>query len=474
MRVEHIAEPELEFGGGGRHIDIRFGITNYGPLDLGSDAAPERIRLGVVGTGEMVESCGTWLERCRGPLEEKGGDDGRLYNLFPRFPGFCPEEGFRSTLALDSRARETLPRRGFEWPEAATHEVRVRSAVEQFMSGIRLLKESGRVDVAVCALSDEVVDLMDLPSEAGAPRLDFHDMLKAQAMDLNFPVQLVLPRTFGSGRSRSNKVRPGTKSLQDEATRAWNFHTALYYKAGGLPWRIARDKSGYTTCFVGVSFYRSLDGGELGTSMAQVFDERGDGIIVRGAAVRMSKHDRRVELSEEDAHALLKGALERYRQEHRTLPARVVVHKTSRFSPSELAGFRSAQEDQRVDSGDFVSVTDSAPFRLFRNGRYPVLRGTLLSLDRLNHVVYTRGSVDFFSTYPGQYIPSPVCFRLDETSGTGASLAEEMLALSKMNWNQTQFDGRAPITIEAARKVGRILKYVPPEKTVAARYCYYM
>jgi len=43
--------------------------------------------------------------------------------------------------------------------------------------------------------------------------------------------------------------------LQDEATRAWNFSVALYYKGGGFPWRLADAQHG--TCYIGISFHMS-------------------------------------------------------------------------------------------------------------------------------------------------------------------------------------------------------------------------
>lgn len=55
MKLTHLGEPLLEFGGAFRHVDIRFGIMDYGPFDLGMDAAPTRIRLGIVGSAETVE-----------------------------------------------------------------------------------------------------------------------------------------------------------------------------------------------------------------------------------------------------------------------------------------------------------------------------------------------------------------------------------------------------------------------------------
>ena len=101
-------------------------------------------------------------------------------------------------------------------------------------------------------------------------------------MRLRTPIQLVLPGTYAqSTRARTRFERE--RHLQDEATRAWNFHKALYYKAGGTPWRLVRDPSALTTRYVGVSFYRSRDRATIATSIAQVFNERGEGIIVRGA-----------------------------------------------------------------------------------------------------------------------------------------------------------------------------------------------
>lgn len=49
MKLHFIDEPELEFGGAGRHIDIRHGLTEHGPLDGGLSSAPQCVRVGVVG-----------------------------------------------------------------------------------------------------------------------------------------------------------------------------------------------------------------------------------------------------------------------------------------------------------------------------------------------------------------------------------------------------------------------------------------
>jgi hypothetical protein len=82
--------------------------------------------------------------------------------------------------------------------------------------------------------------------------------------------------------------------------------------------------------------------------------------------------------------------------------------------------------------------------------------------------------VNFFATYPGLYVPRPLLFRCERVESAAIVLAHEILSLSKMNWNNTQFDGGEPITLRAARSVGDILKHVPNEAIVPARYAHYM
>lgn len=105
---------------------------------------------------------------------------------------------------------------------------------------------------------------------------------------------------------------------------------------------------------------------------------------------------------------------------------------------------------------------------------YPPLHGTLLSLDDRRYVLYTRGSFPFYGGYPGMYLASPLALELVTMDTSPVDLTTEVLSLTKMNWNQTQFDGRDPITMRTSRAVGRILMYVPPGGPVSARYANYV
>ncbi len=483
MNTDFFQEPELEFGTS-RHIDIRFGLMNYGPLDFASPLAPKQIKLGIVGTPETVEGVEAWFEKCKQEIPPKVS---KQPNLFAKFPGFGLDQCFHSTITMDSRLKRTIPQRDFD---QLAHNLNpdevVEKAVQMFLQEFGYLVQNANPDVLICAIPISLIRLLLFPetaysgdegdstTETTGIKLDFHDLLKAKAMPLKKPLQLILPTTYDSTKQFFQKRKPGViRRIQDEATRAWNIHTALYYKARGTPWRLVRDTSELTTCYVGISFYRSLNAERVSTSMAEIFNERGLGTVVRGGAAELSTKDKQPHLSESNAYKLLDFALERYREEHHNLPARLVVHKTSKFNDAELRGFNGSIKDKTIDSADFVSLNKSFT-RLFRLSPYPPLRGTFLSLDAKSHILYTRGSVDFFATYPGMYIPRPLVFYCDQVEQTPKFIAREILALTKMNWNNTQFDNSFPITIEASRRVSRILKYLSDTDQVEPRYSYYM
>lgn len=482
MKISFLQEPELRFGTG-EHVDVRFGIMNHGPLDYAAPHVGRQVHVGLVGTTETTEGVAEWLEKCRLGIPAK---ESRQPNLFPRFPGCSPDAGLRTTLVTTPQSTSVIPKIEIDKLVRTSTLDLIPKAVDLFLSEIRHLAENvPTVQTIVCALPMDLLEAMDQRPDSDRPqdeetddsldmRLDFHHLLKARAMDFRKPIQLVLPMTYDETKRRMQKKRPGVvRRLQDEATRAWNFHTALYYKAGGVPWRIVRDSTQLTVCYIGISFYKTLDGSSLMTSIAQVFNERGEGVIVRGGTAQVSKEDLQPHLSAEDADELLRGALARYREVHRTLPARVVLHKSSTFSAQEIEGFQSALAAERVTDHDFISIGPSDT-RLFRGGAYPPLRGTLLSLTDTEQVLYTRGSVHFFETYPGMYIPVPKLLRFAATEQTPKFLANEILSLTKMNWNNTQFDGALPITLRAARRVSEILKYCEEGTNVEPRYSFYM
>jgi hypothetical protein len=469
MRLLNVDEPELEFGGAQPHIDIRFGLKDYGPLDLLSTQSPKSIRLGLVGTSEGVEGFSQWITRCRNGIEAKRS---KQPYLFPAFPSHDGKTAFNCEFGTDSLlARELGRTQLLKLGQVSTIEERIKQAVDIFVAEIEHLCEKTKPDVIVCSFPEELSPLLDDPRQITS--YDFHDLLKARAMHVRVPLQLVLPSLWDPSKARKVKRSGLARALQDEATRAWNIHCALYYKAGGTPWRLKRLSTALNTCFVGISFYRSLDHFNLSTSIAQVFNERGEGVVIRGSVATVSKDDLQPHLGEEDAFQLLKEALRLYKREHQNLPARLVVHKTSSYSEGERTGFEQAVAEAEISTHDLLHLRPS-DVRLYRDGVYPPLRGTTLELEGDEFIMYTKGSVPFFQTYPGLYIPRPLDVRVVSSEQTVRFLAHEILALTKLNWNTTQFDGGDPVTIQASRMVGQVLRFCGDDQIIAPRYGFYM
>jgi hypothetical protein len=481
VKLQIIEEPRLAFHQNKMHVDIRAGLSAFGAFDKGGAGVPIPIRLGVIGTTATVDGVRDWLEQCKNGVAS--GEE-KLTTLRPPFPGMT-EQVFGTSLELSNTATRTITRH--ELTAALGKSEPLRHLAETFMQHARDLAGKSGLHVLVVAPPPEVFALGDAPQasvsdppidelqepapEQLAPSpstLNFHDMFKAQAIDLQLPCQVLRPDTYGSsaaGRARGRR-------LQDKATTAWNFHTALYYKAGGVPWRLARQPSTLTTCYVGVSFFKSLAGDKLMTSVAQVFDERGEGLVVQGGSASYDKDDRSPHLSAEDAQELLAGGLATYRREHKTMPARLVMHKTSYFNVQEKEGFTRAAEDEKLEVLDLVTVRRSGA-RVLRAGDSPMVRGTAMLFDEKSGIVYLKGTVPYFQVYPGAYIPRALEF-IREDGETGASeLARELIELSKLNFNNTQFDTGDPITVRAARRVGDILKHVPSGKKVNSRFRYF-
>ncbi len=261
MNAQVLGEPSLEFAGGARHLDPRFGVTEYGPADLLAPSAPRTINVGTLGAQSEIDAIRTWLDARRQPIEGKSPD---RPGLWPRFPGFTTNAGYRAELVFDDRLQRPLKSRALATLDGLDPRKRVEAAVEMYLDELRTLVQDGRPDVVICHIPDVLLEIDD-PREPGEPQdtIDgetaetswppaFHDLLKARAMPLRVPLQLVRSSTYDAARAgRQARKTWKPRQRQDDASIAWNFLTALYYKAGGTPWRMVRSSSDLDACYVG-------------------------------------------------------------------------------------------------------------------------------------------------------------------------------------------------------------------------------
>jgi len=414
--------------------------------------------------------------------------------LFPRFPGLEGSQGFQCSPHVPDSLVETLSHRELDvCIRSESRDLVVEAATRLIGDRLRALAErSTRPDLVIVALPTELEEFASSPRHRRRARVPdliipahpqlflfgddtrrpsdepplartLHRALKAEAMraGVQLPIQIAWPRTFNGG-----------DDVQDDATRAWNFWVASYYKAGGCPWQISTLRA--DTCYVGISFYRPMgDIGSLQTSMAQVFSHRGDGMVLRGQTFNWnSRRMGEPHVPRDHARDLLRDVLVQYRTHMQMDPVRLVIHKTSSFSKDEIAGFEDALDNIRFR--DFVSIDGGSRLRFLRQGEEPPLRGTVIEVAPRTHALFTSGYVPFLQVYPGFRVPVPLIVRHDHGDDSPTMVMTEILGLTKLNWNSASFATREPITLDFARDVGRILSELPNGIQPATSYRFYM
>ena len=367
LRIAILPEPLLEFGSA-RDARVKEGLVAGGPLSLTlGPAHPTVARVGLVGTKQAVADTRSFLERMRSLVVT--GKPPSLLN--PNFPGF--KTVFSTELALEPRWVKEIPAAAFDaaieqpaekafstclalW-STAVHELAERDTppgtvicclpkalldhcrtIERYKERSRSPRRPRRPGVRSAyvqaslfdVLPQESIEEVSSSSEDDLIFRDFRRALKAEAMNVGtpIPIQLVTPSLYEEGYRRQ----------QDPATRSWNLAVGLFYKVGGIPWRLVTEVE--QTCFVGISFHhlRTTQRHLVYSSLAQAFSSEGDGFALRGEAVPFDEEQRSVHLDEERTRRLLGQVLAAYRDRTGRDPLRVVLHKSSAFDPAELAG----------------------------------------------------------------------------------------------------------------------------------------
>lgn len=500
IKLEYLGEPKLQFGHYFEHEDTKTGLAEYGPFGKNIEGLhPTQIKLGFVGTRETISGAKEWIETCGKSIESENikevgarsnSDSNELFldqlEVEPKrvrfekilnrdFIGFNSNSPFECSFQLNDRWDKTLlPREIDDVLKIADKEERIWSLVQLFEDHIKTLSEtSPSPDVIILALTPEIIEHAHAVRLSGNFFLNFRRAIKARSMNWGIPIQLLQRKTvMGKG-----------SELQEKATRAWNFCTAQYYKADGIPWRpITLEPD---VCFIGISFYVARDIDKKLTvraSVAQAFDYKGQGLVLRGDPFEWNedKLGRSPHLTKTGAAKLVQDTLQEYMKVGDMPPRRVVIHKTSGYwgnehpDHNELEGFQQGIQEvfPRSDS-DLITLRQTG-VRLFREGSYPPLRGTYFSLEGEQHFLFTMGFIPYLETYPGSYVPEP--WQITERHGSSSpkDLLKEVLALTKMNVNNCSFADGVPITLSFAQKIGEIMKHIPADGKVQPKYKFYM
>ena len=493
-------EPNLEFRYGQKVADPRVGLSIFGPYDSDQPSHPLNISYGIVGTDRGIKKALDFIRIAQGevlsvsyPKNEK---------LWIPFPGF--QTAFNSYLPEKPTAEflmdeeELIADSKLNDPSKRAFEV-----VNNYLRGIEHLKDSeSQIDVIICVVPDVVhqncrpqshvsdgtgekvgaklrrdradgqVDLFN-SYDPGMYRLsvDFRRQLKARSMQFEIPIQIILESTLEMDELKEVAFTQRKSPISD---RAWNLFTTLYYKSGGKPWKLSDAREG--VCYVGLVYRRTdkVVGDNTACSAAQMFLDTGDGIVVRGDfGPWYSEEDREFHLSKEEAEKLLRKVLNTYRQLEGKLLREIFLHYRSWLNPEEYEGFKAAcPPDVKLVCIRIRQIDDE--FRLYREGSWPVLRGTLLKAGITKCFLYTAGYKPYLKTYDGWETPVPL--RIDIQYGVEdiTQVATDIFGLTKLNFNACRLGQARPVTIDFSDAVGEVLISNPDIKDADPRFKFYI
>ena len=466
MKLQWLDEPELSFANGQTHTNPKVGIPLFGPKSLNTPRHKSQVHVGFVGEPDAIEKVKRFILECSKGVMAEDIENGSL-----SFPGISTEQGFKFEIIFSDALVQKITT---SEKDRITQNSNMDS---QFVDTLNLIEEKVNIlceqdhplDYIFIVLTEDVynnirvVKTLDPFSGKGRVPRNFRRALKARLMKYNKPTQIIRDSTTGYTSDERN--------LQDLATRAWNILTGMYFKVGGLPWGPTDLQP--ASCFVGISFFHPFgEPSYMRASIAQAFNEHGDGLVLRGQKFKWDDElGKSPHLSQNLAQQLVTEVLNRYQVECRQSPRRVIIYKSSRFEPDEREGFKKALTG--ASEYDLVTVGTTGNFRLFRSGEYPPLRGTVMNVGD-NYFLYTTGYIPEIKKYPHGHVPAPLRI-VDHYGDTSKNqLLKELFVLTKMNWNTANVDGAFPITLQFARLVGEILKEFPENETPNPKYIYYM
>lgn len=504
-KLVYFSEPQLLFGGGHSTEDPRDGLTLFGPYEQFTRYS---IPVGVVGTQRGVELYKRFVAKLQQPIYSKTAQR-------PSFPGF--ESVF-----------------GIEWPDepaivrvisqdAIDSDLSIPGAKERtfrlvnlYLDAIRKVhaEEEGQLAIWFVVVPQRVwrkcrSQAPTSPGEQASEKSlrtylegkrslfpgenqrfeelseilnlhsDFHHQLKARLLQegITVPVQIALETTL----QFRDKYAGFDYKEEMQAHLAWTQATTVYYKLGKLPWKLSSIRKG--VCYLGLVFkrYRRVAGTGYSCSAAQMFLDSGDGTVFRGnIGPWQSRRRAEFHLNGESAKELLTVALDSYLNRRGEYPAEVFIHGRARFAHEEWQGFQEVIQE-RCPPTRLVGavIKESGKLKLFRdleqmNSKYGNLRGLGLLVDGREGFLWTRGFIPKLGTSISLEVPNPLRIQIDKGDGELKQTLQDILALSKLNYNACIYGDGVPVTLRFSDLIGSILTAVPQISNRVLPFKYYI
>ena len=488
LKLEHLEEPELCFGYNQTTAFAKDGLLWFGPL--GDAQKPTSMRVGVIGSEKSISLYKKWINKINLPIAAEKEAEHHV-----SFPGFeavfgaqWPENPICSLIIPEHKILQTI--------RIKDRHQAIYNTVTMFADEIRryINEEDLSVDLWFVVIPEEVYkygrpqssvpgsiaedsplrmnaklarSLKSQPSlfdedneiaELYKYELHFHNQLKARLLDTKAVIQVVRETTLAPEEFVVNGRE--TRQLQDSASVAWNLCTTAYFKASGRPWRIANVREG--VCYVGLVFKLDETCHDVKNACcgAQMFLDSGDGVVFRSAVGPWyNTESKEFHLTADKAKEISQKVVEAYTREHGFPPKELFIHGKTRINETEWNGFsEGVPESTNIVA---IRIRHENQFKLYGSGVNPLVRGMFLKLHDKKGYLWTKGFVPRLGTYQGREVPNPLSIEISYGESDIKQVMQDILGLTKVNFNRCDFADGEPVTLRFADQVGEILTASP-------------
>jgi len=317
---------------------------------------------------------------------------------------------------------------------------------------------------AVNAVSRPNVVLIFIPTrwkiwtrfDTDEEKFDLHDFVKAYCVQRGIATQFLEQETL----------------IEQQQCRVWWWLSlALYAKSMRTPWVL--DSIDPDTAFIGLGFSvdrKAEKGKHIVLGCSHIYNAHGEGL-----QFRLSKIENPVIIREnpfmsrDDARRVGETIRYLFYESRMKLPNRVVIHKLTRFRRDEREGLQEGLSG--VNEIDMLEINVDLALRYVSsvpkpNGRFdednfPVRRGSTILLDNYTALLWIHGSTTSVKQglryYQGKRrIPAPLVVRRHAGKSDISVIAQEILGLSKMDWNSADLYSKFPATVYSSKQIARI------------------
>ncbi len=420
------------------------GLKLLGPLEesFGANGKVPKIQLAIIAPDTGFERVKSHLESLLNPVSPTTEKE-----YLKDYPGF--DSVFKKHLAIPNSTQSEYV------ITIKTQEIRNYSAI-QFYELIKskidkFALKNDSIDCVAIYIPEQWKNFKELKNEY--TYFDLHDSLKLYAVKKGLHLQFIEDKSI---------------TYNDQAKVKWWLSLGIYVKSNGTPWKVKTDNT--ETAFVGLGYaVRQNSRNKVVIGSSQIFDGNGNGLrfllqpIEKPVLIGKNPF-----MSKDDAFRLVTNIRNTY---HKIDPViglkKLVLHKTTHFTRDEMDGICNALEG--IDNIELLQIQQFSNWRaikLIKNqstGKhefdgFPIDRGTIIQLDEFSFLLWTHGLVESHELTKPYYqgkrgIPTPLLIKRFRGTDPIETVANDILKLTKMNWNGAELYKTMPVTIDFSKRL---------------------